>query len=234
MPRVLGVNVLRELEENPPAGLSPVRTRLRRDAVALIKAESLIDAAYSYRLVPLDRPASAELHADGEVLYAPRLMPESGQLTMLGVGVCTLGPRIGERCTALFAEKRASLAVALDELGIEALFAVGRRLQDRILTDARRQGLTVAGELHAGDPGLDISAQAAVLRLADATSIGVGLHKGHLITPLKSGSVVYGIGIDLPEVEWSRCDNCPSKSKCTLAQKPRGKVSSLPNLMPTV
>ena len=193
-----------------------------------------MEAAYSYHLVPLERPASAELHVGGEVLHAPRLLPESGQLTMLGCGVCTLGPKIEARCTALFHEKRASLALALDQLAIDMIFILGRRLQDRILNDARRLGLSMAGELHAGDPGLDISAQASVLRLAEADRIGVGLHNGHLITPLKSGSVIYGIGIDLPEATWSRCDNCPSKHKCNFDRRPTGKRALAAQMIPAL
>lgn len=222
MPRVIGVDLRRELAHNPPAGLSPVRARLRGAAIALIQAEGLVeDAAYSYHIVPLEAPAADRLLAGGESIHAPRLLPESGELTALGCGACTLGPLLGQRSTALFAEKRAALAVALDEVGNEMLFALGRRLQDRLLADTLKKRLSMAGELHAGDPGLDLAAQAAVLRLAEGDKIGIGLHRGHLLTPLKSGSVVFGIGKNLPAVSWSRCDHCPSKAKCSYGRRPK-------------
>jgi hypothetical protein len=219
MPRVIGVNVMRELVANPPAGLTPVRVRLRRDALALIEAENLVHACYSYAMVPLDRVDGDILHAGGETLNAPKLLPSSGELTALGVGVCTLGPKVEARTTALFAQRKGSLALALDWVASEMLFVVGRRMQDRLLTDTLKQGLCMAGELRAGDPGLDITEQAAVLRLAQADSIGVALFKGHLMTPLKSTSAVLGIGKNLPVVSWSRCDDCRSKPKCRLAQR---------------
>ncbi|MBI4984668.1 MAG: hypothetical protein HZC24_04825 [Rhodocyclales bacterium] len=219
MPTVRGRTLLRELAKNPPAGLSPVRLRLRDQALALLAAEELVEAAYCHRIVPLDRPAAETLHAGGEALYAPRLLPEAGELTALGCGVCTVGPHIETRITRLFAEKRASLALAVDEVANEMLFALGRRVQDRLFADCRRRNLAMAGELHAGDPGLDITAQAAVLRLAQADRIGVGVHGGHLLTPLKSTSVVFGVGIDLPEVTWSRCDACPSSAKCKFGRR---------------
>jgi hypothetical protein len=153
-------------------------------------------------------------------------LPESGELTALGCGVCTLGPRLEARVTSLFGERRASLAVALDAVGVEMLFALGRRLQDRMLSECYRKRLSMGGELHAGDPGLDISAQATVLRLADAAKIGVGLHGDHLITPLKSGTAVYAVGRDIPAVSWSRCDTCPSKTKCNFGRRPAGSVSA--------
>ena len=57
-----------------------------------------------------------------------RLVPESGQLTALAVGIFTLGPALERRVTALFAERRMSLALALDKLGNELLFALSRRV----------------------------------------------------------------------------------------------------------
>lgn len=221
MPAVRGVDLLRYLVNNRHAGISPARARLRQEALALIGAEDLAEASYSYRIVPLERPASAILYADGEQLHAPILLPESGELTALGCGVCTLGPKIEDRLSQLFQQKRASLALAIDEIATEMIFALGRRIQDRMLSECYRRGLTMAGELHAGDPGLDIEAQAAVLRLAEAHKIGVSLHGHHIMRPLKSGSVVLGVGRDLPEVSWSRCDTCPSANKCSFGRRKR-------------
>jgi hypothetical protein len=157
------------------------------------------------------------LRAGGEVLDALRLVPESGQLTAVAVGICTLGPKLEQRSTALFAERRMSLALALDKLGNELLFALSRRVQDRIVIEARKAHLTAAGELRAGDPGLPLQAQAAVQRLAGADEIGVSVTQGQVLHPLKSMSMVLGIGIDLPPARWSRCDDCPSAPKCRMS-----------------
>ena len=227
MPAVRGVDLKRELATNPPDGLSPVRARLREQAIATILAEDLVEACYSYNIVPLEGPAGELLRAGGESIYAPRLLPESGELTGLGCGVCTLGPKLEARISALFRERRASLAVSLDEVGNEMLFALGRRIQDRMLSECYRKRLNMGAELHAGDPGLELDAQAAVLRLADADRIGVALYKGQLITPLKSGSVVFAVGRNLPEVSWSRCASCPSAAKCSYGRRPKGAVIAM-------
>jgi hypothetical protein len=227
MPAVRGVDLKRELVNNPPAGMSPVRVRLRNEAIALMLAEDLVEACYSYNIVPLDGPAGDTLRAGGESIHAPRLLPESGQLTAVGCGVCTLGPRLEARISALFREKRASLAVSLDEVGNEMLFALGRRIQDRMLSECYRLRLSMGAELHAGDPGLELDAQAAVLRLANADKIGVALYKGNLITPLKSGSVVFAVGRNLPEVSWSRCDSCPSAAKCNYGRRSRSAAIAM-------
>jgi hypothetical protein len=216
--RLRDAEILRRAAAAPVrGGAAALRARLREEALELARAEHLLEAAYSYRIVPLDAPPAPLLCAGGERLHAPRLLPESGTLTALGCAVCTAGPKIEARVRALFAGKRPSLALALDELGNALLFEVSRRAQDRMLADAVRRGLTFGGELRAGDPGLALDAQAAVLRLAQAEGIGVRLGSGQAMQPLKSVSMVFGIGIDLPKTRWSRCDDCSSRGKCGLA-----------------
>lgn len=227
MPAIRGVDLKRELATNPPEGMSPVRARLRNQAIATILAEDLVEASYSYNIVPLQGPAGEILQAGGEWIRAPRLLPESGELTAVGCGVCTLGPKLEARISQLFRERRASLAVSLDEVGNEMLFALGRRIQDRMLSECYRKRLSMGAELHAGDPGLELDAQLAVLRLADADKIGVALYKGQLVTPLKSTSVVFAVGRNLPEVSWSRCDSCPSAAKCNYGRRPRAATIAM-------
>jgi hypothetical protein len=218
MPTVRSSGLLREIAISPCAsGRFQQIGRFRREAIELVEHESLLDAAYCFRIVPLDEPPSHVLRVGGETLDALRLVPESGQLTAVAVGVLTLGPGLERRATALFAERRMSLALALDKLGNELLFVLSRRVEDLIVTAARKQHLTAAGELRAGDPGLPLEAQAAMQRLAGADQIGVSVTPGQVLHPLKSLSMMLGIGIDLPPVRWSRCDDCPSAPKCTMS-----------------
>lgn len=218
MPTVRSSGLLRDIAASPCAtGSFPQRAQFRRDALDLIEREDLLNAAYCYRIVPLDEPPNTCLQAAGETLDAMRLVPESGQLTAVAAAICTLGSALEQRITTLFGERRTSLALALDGLGNELLFALSRRLQDRIVIEARKAQLTAAGELRPGDPGLSLKAQPAVLRLAGADTIGVSVTQGQLLHPLKSMSMVLGIGVGLPPARWSRCDDCPSASKCRMA-----------------
>lgn len=213
MPSAHGINVWAAAVSGQPEG-SAVSQRLRRDALDLARREDLVDAAYSYRIVELDRLEEGMLHAGKESIHAPWLLPQSGRLTALGCAVCTVGSRIETRVTELIAERRASLALALDELGNELLFEVSRLAQDRMLAKAGRRELSVAGELRPGDPGLALEAQPGVLRLADAGTIGVDLNEALLMRPHKSTSMVLGVGVDLPAVAWSRCQRCRFRAKC--------------------
>ena len=218
MPTIRGSGLLREVARMPcPDAGFRQRRRFRRDALDLIESEDLLAPAFCHRIVPLEEPPGGLLRAGGETLEASRLLPASGHLTAVAAAVCTLGAALEQRISALFAERRISLALALDQLGNELLFALSRRAQDRIVAETHKRQLTAAGELRAGDPGLPLAAQAAIHRLAGAEAIGVGLTPGQVLQPLKSMSMLLGIGIDLPPARWSRCDDCPSAPKCRMS-----------------
>jgi hypothetical protein len=191
-----------------------VDDRLRAQALELARARGLGGAACVFDVVALDAAADGVLSVKGESLHAPRLIPPSGELTALAFGACTVGAAVSSHVNALFAERRASLALALDTLGNQMLMEASRRLQDLVLALVRKRGLTMAGELRPGDPGLALEVQPAVLRLSGAQRIGVDCTPGLNLSPHKSASVVYGVGRDLPATSWSRCDDCRSRDTC--------------------
>ena len=198
---------------------SPTAVKLRARALDLVREEGLGESRYALRIVPLEKEDDGHLTLEGETVFAPWLVPETGKLTALGVGLVTLGPAVENRVRQLFAEKQAALALALDQFAAELLFATGARLEVRLRMLAKRQGLSLSGELHPGDPGLALEAQQNLMRWMAPDTLDIALHHGHLLNPLKSGSVIYGIGVDLPAATWSRCDLCPSRSKCAKAER---------------
>jgi hypothetical protein len=222
MPVITDLDVLREVERAAVPARLARRNRLvalREQALELVRERDLLRTAASWRIVPLESApdATGGLRLDGRRLQAPWLVPASGHLTAVACAVVTLGAALEHHVGDLFAQRRVSLAVALDGVGNELLFALSRRVQDRMLADARRQGLSMAGELRAGDPGLRLQAQPTVLHLAGAQAIGVGLTRTMMMNPTKSTSIVQGVGLALPAQTWSRCDACPSRARCALA-----------------
>jgi len=215
------IDVLRDVERGGvPAHIlrRDKLVALRAEAIAMVRELGLARGRASWRILPLEgEPEDGWLYVDGQRLQAPRLLPASGQLTGLACAAATLGADLERQVAHLFGQRRVSLALALDGVSNEMLFALSRRTQDRILATARRQGLTVAGELRAGDPGLDLRAQQTVLDLAGAGELGLGLTRTLMMNPAKSTSFVLGVGLQLPLQTWSRCDGCASRKRCTLA-----------------
>ncbi len=217
--RVRPQALLRGLAAAPRAAGRASLERFRDEALALLRAEPLLDPAYAYRFIAIDEVRQGELSVGGRRLRAPWLLPECGVLTAVACCVATLGEGPENRIRRLFAERRASLALALDSCANELLFALSRLAQDDMLKAATGQGLAMAGELRSGDPGLALDTQDTVLALAGAAGIGVSLSAGQVMHPLKSTSMVLGVGIDLPPARWSRCDPCPNRPRCRIAER---------------
>ena len=155
MTRAAPNGLLRELEARP-APAAPARARLRREGIAVLRGEGLLQPAYSHAILPIDGEAAGWFRVGGEVLEAPTLVPGSGALTALAFAVVTLGGRLEGLISQLFSQRKAALAITLDDLANEMLMALGRRVQDRVQAEVLRRRLTMAGELHAGYPVLDI------------------------------------------------------------------------------
>lgn len=230
----MGVSdLLRELELNPPRGLSPVRSRQRNKAITLIGEESLLDAAHSFNTFQLQGiEGDGRLSVCGESLPALAQVLTQGELSALGCGVCTLGPRLEARVRELIAERRTALALALDYAGNELLYALGRRLHELIL--ASTQSLGFSGqewEFMGEDFGLDLPAQAAILRLAGAAEIGVNLHHSNLLLPLKSTLVIFVVGRNLLKFHRPHCKRCTLHERCTQGLAGESPCNGL-NLLP--
>lgn len=222
--RLRAETVLRPVAGAPDAAARPSLGRLRHSALSLIEGEALIEPAFVYRFVAIDEAEGGTLRLGARRLEAPWLLPERGCLSAVACCVATIGERLEARVRTLFEERRAALAVVLDGLGNELLFAVARIAQDAMLKAATRDGLAMAGELRAGDPGLKLEAQGTVLDLAGADAIGVRLSAGSMMHPTKSTSMVLGVGTGLPAVRWSRCDPCPSRPRCRIAGEAEARM----------
>ena len=188
--------------------------KLRESVLGLAAEEGLGGSRYTLRIVPLQRQSGGQLWVEGRRLFAPRLVPPSGELTALGFAACTLGEALEARVRSLFQARRPALAMSLDALGNEMLGVVSRRAQDRLQGQVSRLGLSMAGELRPGDPGLGLEAQEAVLALCGGERIGIRVYGPGLLEPLKSTTMVLGVGRELPEADWSRCDGCRSRDRC--------------------
>jgi len=197
------------------ARVAAAEARARGEARAMIEREALVSPAAAHRVVAVTGICGAAVDLAGSVLHAPALAGEPGELRAVAAAVCTLGPAVARRISELFAGRRRSLALALDDVANEMLFRLADRTVAAIRREAGRTGLQSGIEVSPGDGGVGLDQQTKVLALAGAARIGVAATETAVLAPLKSLSLLVALGRGLnPHVSPGRCDACPSKHRC--------------------
>lgn len=183
--------------------------KARREALSLIGSESLATAKCSFRNIPL-----AELETSSGSLLREGV-PQSTGLTALAAMACTLGPALEERVSALCAERRISLALALDEAGNELLFHAVRLAARKVRGEGRRLGYSTGETLAPGGRGLTLDHQGEVVGLAGGERIGITVTGQGMLLPVKSRSILVSVGEGLRAKPLRRrCDICSSRERC--------------------
>lgn len=133
----------------------------------------------------------------------------------LAIGVCTIGPAIVERIHAYKARGEAVRVMLLDQLGSLAVGQLSQLLFRRLETDAALQGLHISTYLSPGESEWSIKDQAVIFDLLDTRPIGVSLTETLLMTPVKSLSLMAGIGPNPMGVPGAtHCDYCTMSDRC--------------------
>jgi hypothetical protein len=190
------------------------RAPARREALALLEEESLARPAIAWRVWPVRSAQGAQFDLGEYSLEIPAFAGYSGGIASLAAVACSLGPGLERRAASLFRARRRLLALELDALGTERLFALADHLVARVRSDARRAGLRAGAELNPGDEGLALGAQHTVLALADAGRQGIAATAAGMLWPVKSLTFVVALGCALPEFRGDRCDRCSARDRC--------------------
>ena len=104
--------------------------------------------------------------------------------------------------------------LALEGLAAAAAEALGEAACRRFEEIARAEGLQTSIPLNPGMIGWPLEeGQAQIFSLVDASEIGVTLGPSSLMQPLKSLSLVIGLGRDL-DVAGQSCDFCSMHETC--------------------
>jgi hypothetical protein len=206
---------LATLAKKSPAVGTEFKTRCK--ALDMVAEEALAVPIATYTNIPVQGVREEMLDLGQFTLDAPELAAIFSKLASVVAVVCTLGPTFEARVSALFEERKYSLALALDELGNELLFYTARLASLLIRKEARRQGLSASNFLSPGDEGLSLDQQAMVVSMAGGESRGVSVMKLGMLSPVKSLSMVAGIGSGLSAQPLrKRCDTCTSRERCRM------------------
>ena len=123
--------------------------------------------------------------------------------------VCTIGPALEEKVTALSKEGDMLAAVVLDAIGSAAAEATARYANDRIDEEAAAIGLKTSCRASPGYGDWDVKEQKNLFELVPADTIGVTLTASSMMVPRKSISFAVHIAEEPVRLRSEgSCRNC--------------------------
>lgn len=188
----------------------------RRNALAMIETESLASPNFSYKIYGIQAIADDCLDFGGaHTLKSSLLANASPALARVAVAVSTLGPALEHAVSHLTSQKKYSLAFALDEVGNDLLFYTNRYATLVIRAEISQLGEHTRYFLSPGGPEIGLQQQKSVLHLAGGDPLGITVSEGCVLWPMKSRTMVIGIGEAGSEHPFGRrCATCSSRDKC--------------------
>jgi hypothetical protein len=191
----------------------------RRDdwQAALAEARALVQPAAVWDVFPIRETRHEHvLLVNGVKIGGGPVTRVVGGASNLIVAVCTAGPAIERRASELQRSKEMFRAMMLSDLGSGAVDAVRQQLCHWLEEDATRRGLRVSVSLSPGESEWSVRDQPAIFSLLDTRPIGVSLSPSLVMSPIKSLSLIMGIGAQSMGVEGgSNCDFCTIRDRCT-------------------
>jgi hypothetical protein len=180
---------------------------LFEEAVRL--GEELMSPRFVYRAVPVQAQSADLIVAGGERLHIPEIRRLWGPLQAVGAGICTAGDAIERRVGELFDAREFPLALMLDSVGSAAVESLAEYANDLLCQAGLSRALKVTNRISPGYAGWDTAEQAALFRLCPGEPIGVALNGACVMTPLKTISLMVGVGPDARvDHYFTQCRRC--------------------------
>jgi hypothetical protein len=178
------------------------------------EAQELLAPAALYTITPVRHFEHQQVVLDNGATFSGGLAARAlAGASQAALAVCTIGPALEERMSALFGEGDALRAVALEGAGIAAIRQVANAVGVLICDVATGHGLSVGMRASPGQEGWSIQQQRVLFGVVPAEEIGVRLTSSYLMLPRKSVSFVIGLGLDM-RADAVPCDYCSKRERC--------------------
>jgi hypothetical protein len=139
----------------------------------------------------------------------------------VAVAICTIGADLENKVKELMGSGEQLRGFVLDGIGNAALDALAEETCHIIKAEATSLGYTSGSPLSPGMPGIAISEQQTLFKLARAKERDIALTSQNFMVPVKSLSMVICIGLKIPT--WSKsemCDRCNLHKTCRYKMRP--------------
>lgn len=202
-------------------GMDPSRVRAKSQRLidltekAMDTGSPYLHPMAVYEIFTVDKLIHQRLvFSNGQGLEGELITKQLGSANQIAVSVCTVGEEISKFANPLFQESP-GLAMALEGFAAAATEALGNSVCSYFEELFSEKGMNTSVPLNPGMEGWPVEiAQPQIFDLVKAESIGVRLEPSCLMIPLKSLSMVIGIGSDF-DTTIKPCDLCTLKNTCT-------------------
>lgn len=190
--------------------------RLEAFHQALEEVQAAVQPAACWDRFPVQRLTHEKVVlADGTRLGGGPVVMVVGGAEELVVAVCTVGHGVDRLVEAAQREQQLFKAMLLSDLGSWGVDQVRQGLCRWLEVEAQRQGRRVSAPLSPGESDWAVTDQASIFALLDAAQINVWLSPSMVMSPIKSLSMIMGVGSRPMGVEGaSNCDFCSLQERC--------------------
>ncbi len=169
-----------------------------------------------YKAFPIERIRHQKVDIDaGVTIGGGPVVSVIGGAQEVVLAVCTVGIAIDERIKELRNHKHAFKMLILDELASWGLDQVRYQVLAEISERYESLGWRTSSCLSPGESSWSVHDQKTIFQMLDTKQIGVELGSEYVMTPLKSLSLLVGVG-DRPlgSEGLSSCEFCSIKNHC--------------------
>ena len=131
---------------------------------------------------------------------------------------CTIGPYVDEEVERRCAEDDISRAFILDAVGSIAVVKFSKYIEDLLAKEAALQGHKCSAPIMPGTRGIDLTVNRALVEAVDIKQINITLSEQCFLKPLKTLSMILGVGGTGLAVGSAGhdCRKCSSEETCFL------------------
>jgi hypothetical protein len=177
------------------------------DALALGRA--LMEPRAVVRWLALSGQRGDTLETGAGIMTIPGITGHWGEITWLGVAVCTVGDRIEAEVRRLWDARELPLAAMLDSVGSAAVESLAEYVNDALCAEGLAAGVRVTNRVSPGYGAWDVRDQRTVFDMCPGDAVGVHLNDAYVMTPAKSITLLVGAGAAARvDHYFSQCARC--------------------------
>lgn len=209
-------NVLRRQGMSGHPRLDPKVRKTIDDLLQKLSTMHLLQPAVAYEIYKVEAITPDYVQLQGETVVQGSIFSSYVQEgERIAAAVCTIGSRLEELSRDYFAAKEPVRGLLLDGIGSAAVDSLVQEACRIISRQAISEGYQCSSPASPGMPGFPLTEQAEILRLAHGSEIGVKLTSSGVMQPLKSVSMIIGMGQNVKRYSAAEvCARCNMRYTC--------------------